>query len=158
MTDVLKGAHVEIVDDTGTQGGPLLPRRIRINGTDIGLIARDGVELQLGNHSEGEPCVLTITLYPSSVTIKAAVEAQPIVQDIILGATPQDAADAARILDCNLSACAIDDIYTCNGLAIRDCFVTKNAQHHERWPEVQEILQRAAAKTNPRGEITLLAD
>jgi hypothetical protein len=79
------GAHVEIVEPftsgrgrndvlIGTQD-PLgrvpciKPRRVRINGTDVGLIKKGSIYVDPG--MDGEAATVTLTLYAKSIEIKA---------------------------------------------------------------------------------------
>lgn len=69
MADIPRGAHIEIVDPTTTSGGPLLPRRVLINGVDVGLVAKDGARIEVGDSQTVTQVVLT--LYPSRLTIRS---------------------------------------------------------------------------------------
>jgi hypothetical protein len=72
------GADVEIVEPytTRTAGGDLdklpyiKPYQVRVNGTDVGLIQRDSLTVDLGSFPE-RAATVTLTLLVKSVTIKA---------------------------------------------------------------------------------------
>lgn len=64
-------AHVEIVDGRGGEGANfLVPDRVLVNGTDIGLIAEKGLRVNPGDL--GEPATVTITLIPRRIDIRPA--------------------------------------------------------------------------------------
>jgi hypothetical protein len=52
------------------------PRLVRVNGTDVGLLAKDGISIDPGegfgeDTGRGHPTVVTLRLLAKSVTIKA---------------------------------------------------------------------------------------
>jgi hypothetical protein len=83
------GAHVEIVEpytayltdhdplkvQESLRGLPAIkPYRVRINGTDVGLVAKDSLVVDLGDRFGGSnrgACTVTLTLLVKSVEIKA---------------------------------------------------------------------------------------
>ncbi len=67
------GADIEILDDlwrSDDKPPALKPSILRVNGTDVGLIARDGIDIDAG--SDREPTRVTVTFLPSSVTMRVA--------------------------------------------------------------------------------------
>ena len=65
------GALVQIVDPTDdSDRGPLLPSRVLINGTDIGLIAENGIKIDVGDNDSVATC--TLTLLPRRIEIIGA--------------------------------------------------------------------------------------
>lgn len=72
------GARVELLDPD-PDAAVLLPSRVRVNGTDVGLIAENGVQLKQGDVNVGlepgswtEPTTVTLVLFASSVAIRRA--------------------------------------------------------------------------------------
>lgn len=68
------GADIEILDDlwrSDEKPPTLKPAIMRVNGTDVGLIARDG-GIQIDAGSDLQPTRVTVTLLPSSVTMRVA--------------------------------------------------------------------------------------
>jgi hypothetical protein len=83
------GAHVEIVEpytvlmvdrdpdkvaDSLRRLPAIKPRRVRINGTDVGIVKPDSVVVDVGDDraaSGNRPCTVTLTLVVKSVEIKA---------------------------------------------------------------------------------------
>jgi hypothetical protein len=73
-----RGAHVEILEpytsvapDVDVDELPCIkPSMLKVNGVDVGLIARDSLHVDPGMDGGG-PASLTLTLYPRSITIKA---------------------------------------------------------------------------------------
>ncbi|MGA5035104.1 hypothetical protein ACPB8P_31740 [Streptomyces cellulosae] len=65
-----KGGVVEIVDPGAAESGPLVPTRVLINGTDVGLIAEGGVAIDPGD-GNGNVATVTLTLLPSRIEIKS---------------------------------------------------------------------------------------
>lgn len=63
------GAVVEIIDYADETAGILLPRRVTVNGTDVGFIATDGISLDVG--TTDTPTTVTLVLMPSKVTIRS---------------------------------------------------------------------------------------
>lgn len=68
------GALVEIIDPTGDNEAVLLPTIVRVNGTDVGLIAEDGGTVNQGGSDE--PTTVTLVLLASRVEIKSEQAAQ----------------------------------------------------------------------------------
>ncbi|MGR6538893.1 hypothetical protein [Streptomyces rochei] len=64
-----QGGIVEIVDPGATDSGPLMPTRVLINGTDVGLIAEGGVKIEAGD-GRNDVATVTLTLMPSRIEIK----------------------------------------------------------------------------------------
>ncbi|MFD6365120.1 hypothetical protein ACFWFX_35585 [Streptomyces roseolus] len=60
------GARVEIVEPNHEPGGPLIPKIVRVNGVDVGLLA----EAPVVKVVDEELTTVTLVLYPSSVEIK----------------------------------------------------------------------------------------
>jgi hypothetical protein len=63
------GAVVEIVDPTGNGTGPLLPRRVYINGTYVGYTTKGGFRVNAGGIDEA--ATVTLTLMPAKIIIRA---------------------------------------------------------------------------------------
>lgn len=71
------GATVEIVEPWSERTGSpppdalpcIKPYRVRVNGTDVGLIAKNGIRVDTGDNTN--PATVTLTLQPRSVTVKA---------------------------------------------------------------------------------------
>ncbi len=61
-----QGAHVEIVEPDH-QGDSLVPTVVRVNGTDVGTLAR-APKVRAGG--EGEATTVTLVLVPSRLEIK----------------------------------------------------------------------------------------
>lgn len=64
------GAHVEIIEPVATladiENLPCIkPRKVLVNGTDVGLLKRDGVSVDVGD--DKEPTTVTLVLYPKKV-------------------------------------------------------------------------------------------
>lgn len=68
-----RGAHVEIVDPKSTDGYPLVPTQVLINGVDVGFVAKDGVRIDPGGSASLTQ--VTLTLLPGRLTIRGADEA-----------------------------------------------------------------------------------
>jgi len=71
-----RGADVEIIEPTPSSFADppcIKPTRIRVNGTDVGLIKRDSVHVDTG--AGGEPATVTLTLQVHSLTIRADPQA-----------------------------------------------------------------------------------
>ncbi|MFE0353595.1 hypothetical protein ACFW2I_08885 [Streptomyces nigra] len=64
-----KGGVVEIVDPEAIESEPLVPTRVLINGTDVGLIAEGGIKVEPGD-GNGNVATVTLTLLPSRIEIK----------------------------------------------------------------------------------------
>lgn len=67
------GAHIEIIDTDATgpdSGRFLLPKRVIVNGTDVGRVAENGIHISPGNSDT--ITTVTITLIPSRIEIKGA--------------------------------------------------------------------------------------
>lgn len=71
-----RGCDIEIVESWSEHnhreppGFAIKPNLVRINGVDVGLIAKNGgIEVDVG--SDIEPASFTVKLYPKSITIKA---------------------------------------------------------------------------------------
>lgn len=66
------GAHVEIVEHRpGLDAADLpciKPNMVRVNGVDVGLLAKDGVEVLA---ADDDTTMIRLTLLPRTVTIKA---------------------------------------------------------------------------------------
>lgn len=76
MAAPVQGAMVEIVelvpDEQTVEALPCIkPRAVRINGVDVGLLARDGVTVDIGD--EGEALKVTLVLLPKTVVFEAQV-------------------------------------------------------------------------------------
>jgi hypothetical protein len=77
------GAFIEIIEPYTESGASqdaldslpcIKPRRVRVNGADVGLIAKDGISISPGEgfkDGTGNPTTVTLTLLPKTVTIKA---------------------------------------------------------------------------------------
>lgn len=72
------GADIEIIEPYTRPVGSaddlpcIKPYRVRINGTDVGLIKKDSVHIDVGSADlGGEPVSVTLTLFPKSVSIRA---------------------------------------------------------------------------------------
>jgi hypothetical protein len=61
------GAVVEIVE-RGSGTGPVIPRAVKVNGVDVGLVAAESVKVDLGD-TEGTPATVTLTLLPRRIVI-----------------------------------------------------------------------------------------
>lgn len=72
-----KGALVEIVEPvvgyTAEDLPCIKPSMVRVNGVDVGLLAHDGIELNvdIGDNKQPTTITLTLTLMPRSITVKA---------------------------------------------------------------------------------------
>lgn len=60
------GARVEIVESDHEPGGPVIPTNVRINGVDVGLLAKAP---KVGT-GDGDVTTVTLVLLPASVEIK----------------------------------------------------------------------------------------
>ncbi|MFE5828756.1 hypothetical protein ACFQ8W_00545 [Streptomyces sp. NPDC056508] len=60
------GARVEIVEPDHEPGTPLVPKVVRVNGVDVGALAKSPV-VSVG---DDELTTVTLVLYPSAVEIK----------------------------------------------------------------------------------------
>ena len=62
---------VEIVEvDPGAKPGPAVPNSVRINGTDVGLIAADSLSVEIGDISDPRTVTsVTLTLLPDEIRI-----------------------------------------------------------------------------------------
>ncbi|GAB7187164.1 hypothetical protein ATKI12_6995 [Kitasatospora sp. Ki12] len=61
-----QGARVEIVEPDH-EGGALMPTLVRVNGVDVGLMARPP---QVRAGGDEQPATVTLTLLPREVVIK----------------------------------------------------------------------------------------
>lgn len=68
-----KGANIEIVDPT-SDGSYLLPAQVLVNGVDVGLIAKNGVDVRIGDRENFTE--VSLTLLASRVTIRGPEEAK----------------------------------------------------------------------------------
>lgn len=72
------GADIDIVEPFTTERGgkdvgslPIIkPSRVRINGADVGAIAKDGISIDPGDGT-ARALTVTLTLLPKSVSIHA---------------------------------------------------------------------------------------
>jgi hypothetical protein len=63
-----KGAVVEIVERSADpENSLIIPSVVRVNGTDVGLIAEDGVQIRV---TGSDPVQVLLTLLPDRVEIK----------------------------------------------------------------------------------------
>lgn len=79
------GAHVEVieyVEQAAITDLPCIrPSTVLVNGTDVGLVAADGVQIDTqfepGGSTSGKVTAVTITLLVRSVEIKAVQGSRP---------------------------------------------------------------------------------
>lgn len=67
------GADVEIYEPVyGREPSVVCPKRVRVNGADVGILAKDGLTVDHGG--PGRPMSVTLVLYPRTIWMGAEVQ------------------------------------------------------------------------------------
>jgi hypothetical protein len=73
--DSLRGGLVQIVEDGPNGDTVLVPRHILVNGTNVGLIAENGITIDPGSHDR--PATVTLVLLPRRIEVFAPAADPP---------------------------------------------------------------------------------
>jgi hypothetical protein len=112
------GADIEIYEETEPESRVTVAKYVRVNGTEMGLIARDGITVETGS---GEEVRVTLVLQPRSVTIHQVRPEQ----------TDKNSLSTEKATPCNPGLTTDPGPITINGHeAIKNAIQIRENAHH----------------------------